>query len=202
MNPSILLEKGSSHPHFRLIRQTASSQESIAKNGIHKEVHVVVKNTPFILEVSLTQPVLINNQIIDFHHLALDVLLLYDCPNLKAVNYVKSKPHEYKISINETGDKLCVNTRIKVLTSQHEDMFFRVLLRFLEVSTKRMFRPALEVLSEPIKVISKPKQNTKRKRATTKRRTLSDLLVETVQRIEENQKKQPFSWFYLNRCLH
>lgn len=67
-------------------------------------------------------------------------------------------------------------------------MFFRIKVRALEPKTKREFNPPLEVMSAPIKVISKPKQMKKRK--ATKRRSLNDMLVETVQRIEEQQQAQ------------
>jgi len=67
-------------------------------------------------------------------------------------------------------------------------MFFRIKVRALEPKTKREFNPPLEVISAPIKVISKPKQLKKRK--TTKRRSLNDMLVETVQRIESQQQTQ------------
>lgn len=67
-------------------------------------------------------------------------------------------------------------------------MFFRIKVRALEPKTKREFNPPLEVISAPIKVISKPKQLKKRK--TTKRRSLNDMLVETVQRIESQQQAQ------------
>jgi len=101
---------------------------------------------------------------------------------------VKTKPCDFKSTVNERGDQVSINAKIKVLTSQHEDMFFRVKVRALEPKTKREFNPPLEVISAPIKVISKPKQMKKRK--TTKRRSLNDMLIETVQRIESQQQSQ------------
>jgi len=149
-----------------------------------------VKNTPFILELCLTHPVLLNGQLVDLHHLLIDVSLLYDCDPCKPVSFIRSKPCEHKLCINDRGDQLSLNTRIKVLTSQHEDMLFRIKITLLEPKTKREFDPPLEAMSEPIKVISKPKQTRKRKRTPAQKRTLNDILVETVQRIEDQQKKQ------------
>lgn len=171
-----------------LIRQTSPQQEKVSKNGIQKNVHVVVKNTPFLLQIGLSSPLLLNSAVIDFKQLVLDIQLIYDNEFLKPVGFVKTKPCDLKSTVNERGDQVSVNAKIKVLTSQHEDMFFRIKVRALEPKTKREFNPPLEVISAPIKVISKPKQMKKRK--ATKRRSLNDMLVETVQRIESQQEAQ------------
>ncbi|KAL6062736.1 putative transcriptional regulator [Balamuthia mandrillaris] len=173
---------------LNLLRQTSQSQEQISKNGLLKNVYVVVKNTPFVLQLGLTSPLAVNGQYLDFHHLPLDVTLLYDNDTFKPVSFIKTKPVDCKPTVNEQGNQLWLNTKIKVLTSQHEDMFFRVRMRVLDPKTKRPLLPPLEVLSEPIKVISKPKQLKKRK--PVKKRSLNDLLVETAQRIEAQQKAQ------------
>jgi hypothetical protein len=171
-----------------LLRQTSPTQEKVSRNGLQKNVHVVVKNTPFMLQLALTGPVLMGSTQVDFKSLILDVALLYDSESLKAVSFVKTKPLDFKPIVSERGDQVSLNTKIKVLTSQHEDMFFRVRIRALEPKTRQEFVPPLEVLSNPIKVISKPKQM--KKRTPTKKRSVNDMLLETVLRVEEQQKLQ------------
>eukprot|EP00005_Dracoamoeba_jomungandri_P001914 CAMPEP_0174262128 /NCGR_PEP_ID=MMETSP0439-20130205/12786_1 /TAXON_ID=0 /ORGANISM="Stereomyxa ramosa, Strain Chinc5" /LENGTH=368 /DNA_ID=CAMNT_0015346777 /DNA_START=106 /DNA_END=1212 /DNA_ORIENTATION=+ len=176
------------HSQLKLLKQSSPTQEKVSKNGLQKNVHVVVKNTPFLMQLALTSPLLVSGAVLDFKSLAVDVCLCYDNDSLKQVGFVKTKPLEVKTAISESGDQASLNVKIKVLTSQHEDMFFRVKVRVIEPKSKREFTPPLEILSEPIKVISKPKQI--RRRRTTKRRSLNDMLIETVQRIEQQQQTQ------------
>jgi len=184
-------------PQLSLTRQTSSSQERVSHNGIQKEVHVVVKNTPFLLQLSLSRPILLHDSLYDFKHLALDVALLYDNDSCKLVNYVKTKPCDVKSVVNERGDQVSLNIKIKVLTSQHEDMFFRIRVRVLEPHSKQPLSSSFEVISSPIKVISKPKQL--KKRRATKKRSLNDMLTETIQRIEQQQEMQQQSLEQLAR---
>jgi hypothetical protein len=120
--------------------------------------------------------------------LTLEASLVYDSEALKPVSFVKTKPIEYKPVVNESGDQVTLNMKIKVLTSQHEDMFFRVRVVALQQKTRQPLVPPLELVSEPIKVISKPKQS--KKKTQSKKRSLNDLLVEAVHRIEVHQRRQ------------
>lgn len=104
------------------------------------------------------------------------------------MSFVKTKPIEYKPVVNESGDQVTLNMKIKVLTSQHEDMFFRVRVAALQQKTRQPLVPPLELVSEPIKVISKPKQS--KKKTQSKKRSLNDLLIEAVHRIELHQRRQ------------
>ncbi len=81
-----------------------------------------------------------------------------------------------------------MEVKIKTLTSQHEDCFFVAKIIALDPHTGKEFMPSICAYSEPIKVISKPEQLKKRK--TTKKRTLTDMLVETINRIERTQSEQ------------
>jgi len=65
----------------------------------------------------------------------------------------------------------------------------QVRFRALDSMTKVIF-PNLICVSEPIKVISKPDQLAKKQTQKTKKRNVSDLLVETLLRIEEQQNEQ------------
>eukprot|EP01103_Thecamoeba_quadrilineata_P008636 TRINITY_DN18374_c0_g1_i1.p1 TRINITY_DN18374_c0_g1~~TRINITY_DN18374_c0_g1_i1.p1 ORF type:complete len:333 (-),score=62.92 TRINITY_DN18374_c0_g1_i1:162-1160(-) len=170
---------------LHIIKQNSLSQEKFSKNGVHKIVHVVVKNTSFIIHLGLCKT---NLREINFHRLILEAILLYDCDDFRFVDYVKISPIEFKTHTNETGDQCSVEMRIKVLTSQLEDMFFRIKFMAYDAITK-MLVPSLVTITEPIKVISKPDQ-LKKKTPKSKKRTVSDLFVDTLSRIESQQIEQ------------
>eukprot|EP01103_Thecamoeba_quadrilineata_P014624 TRINITY_DN439_c0_g1_i2.p1 TRINITY_DN439_c0_g1~~TRINITY_DN439_c0_g1_i2.p1 ORF type:complete len:414 (-),score=81.56 TRINITY_DN439_c0_g1_i2:37-1278(-) len=197
-------------PPIQLLKQTSSSQERISINGLQKSVHVVVKNAPFLVQIALTSQHFMN-QMVNLNNFTFDAVLLYDSDSQqeKFVDYVKVKPVDHKPTVNETGDQVTMELRIKVLTSQHENSFFRVKIFLLDPNTGTPFHPSLVVFSEPVKVISKPEQVKKRSspsasQVTTnvsnptvtspttnasKKRNVNDLLLETITRIEEQQRE-------------
>jgi hypothetical protein len=97
------------------------------------------------------------------------------------------KPMDFKSTPIDNGHFLDVELRIKVLTSQHEDMLFRVRIQGYNPITKEEI-PGMIVLTPSIKVISKPEQL--KKKQPSKKRSLTDMLVETVSRIEKKQEEQ------------
>jgi len=177
-------------PILRVTQHNTPSDEKFTRNGIVRTVYVVIKNTPFQINLSLMNN-LIFNQLVDLNHFTLDVRLIYETDNTsseKEVDFVKVKPVEFKQTNNERADQTVLEARIKVLTSQHEDMFFRAKIVALDPKTGREFNPSIFCYSDPIKVISKPEQIKKKK--PNKKRTLTDMLVETVTRIERQQTDQ------------
>eukprot|EP01113_Clastostelium_recurvatum_P015557 TRINITY_DN1869_c0_g1_i3.p1 TRINITY_DN1869_c0_g1~~TRINITY_DN1869_c0_g1_i3.p1 ORF type:complete len:461 (-),score=142.85 TRINITY_DN1869_c0_g1_i3:59-1441(-) len=162
-----------------ITQQTCLVEEKFSKNGIQKNVHVVVKNNPFLLTLALL------DKSLNFQQLTTEVQLVYDCPSLKEVDFVKLKPLEWKTRPNEEGDQLTVELRIKVLTSQLEDMFFRVKVKVVDPRTRKEF-PHLSVLTHPIRVVSKPDQV--RKKIKKRKRAPTDSLMDTLQRLEAQQR--------------
>eukprot|EP00026_Physarum_polycephalum_P006242 Phypoly_transcript_06284.p1 GENE.Phypoly_transcript_06284~~Phypoly_transcript_06284.p1 ORF type:complete len:425 (+),score=94.06 Phypoly_transcript_06284:179-1453(+) len=196
-----------------ILKQTSPFEERVTRNGIQRDIHVVIKNSPFVVQMGIAR-----NCEIDLNHIAFDCSLLYDTEGEKGVDFVKLKPIEYKCVPNEGGDQVSVELRIKVLTSQHEDMFFKVKIQGQDPVTKQDV-PNLKVITAPIKVISKPEQLKKRQPApipipinnvatpsitaipingnisttatpNNKKRTVNDLVVEAVTRIEKQQYEQ------------
>jgi len=162
-------------------------------------VHVVVKNSPFIVTLGLSSRIpgpvqrdtlakYITNDHFDLSKLSFDCALIYDLESEKEVDYVQNKPFQFKVQAAAGGESANLEIRLKVLSSQHEDTFFRVKIVALDPVTKQPVVDSLKVVSAPIKVISKPEQL--KKRRPTKKRTLNDLLVETLTRIEQGQQKQ------------
>lgn len=79
------------HPSLVIAEHATPSEEKYTRNGIVRNVNVVVKNTPFNLVVSLKNNRLANGQTIDFFHMTLDLILLYDNDQDidKPVDYLK-----------------------------------------------------------------------------------------------------------------
>eukprot|EP00026_Physarum_polycephalum_P007920 Phypoly_transcript_07991.p1 GENE.Phypoly_transcript_07991~~Phypoly_transcript_07991.p1 ORF type:complete len:371 (+),score=73.85 Phypoly_transcript_07991:117-1229(+) len=166
-----------------IAEQTCLLEEKFSKNGVQKNVHVVVKNTPFTITLAL-----LDKQSINFNQFSADVQLVYDCPTLKEVDFVKLKPMEFKLKPSDEGDQLAVELRIKVLTSQLEDMFFRVRMAVIDPRTQQEVSPQYIVFSHPIRVVSKPDQV--KKKIKKRKRAPTDNLMDTLTRIEAQQKEQ------------
>lgn len=89
--------------------------------------------------------------------------------------------------VNESGSKVNVECRLKVLSSQLEDMFFKIKFIALDPITQREISPMLTVVSEAIKVISKPEQIKKKK---TSKKTISDALIDNLVKIAQQHGTQ------------
>jgi hypothetical protein len=142
-------------PRLVCFKQTSPAEERVGKDD--KKVHVVVKNAPFVMQLGVMNNAMYN-QVVNLHHLTFDASLIYDTssssnPNLeKKVDFVRVKPLEYKTRIHENGTQVNLEVRLKVLTSQHEDMFFRVKVQALDPTTGALFAPGMMVISDPVKV--------------------------------------------------
>jgi len=182
---------------LQIIQQESMVEEKFAKNGVQKVVHVVVKNTPFLIQVGLEDS-FSNTPSLDFNSVSLEAILMYDCDEDKFVDFVKHKPLEYKGHISEKGDRMTIEVRIKVLTSQLEDMFFKLRIKAVDINTKEEI-PGLTVTTQPIKVVSKQEQISRiknkqlptptqtRGNSPTRKRTQNQLVVDALQRIEIQQ---------------
>lgn len=149
----------SSASELVLVRQTSLHEEKVTKNGSTYMVHVVVKNSPFQVALGLKSP-----KGDTFSSCAYDIRLVYDeSADNKEVAFVKVKPVEYKPTINDAGDQISFDVKIKVLSSHHEDNFFRLKI---EVWDPNAPAHKLSALSAPIKVISKPLKHRKKAAAT------------------------------------
>eukprot|EP01116_Phalansterium_solitarium_P018465 TRINITY_DN4890_c0_g1_i1.p1 TRINITY_DN4890_c0_g1~~TRINITY_DN4890_c0_g1_i1.p1 ORF type:complete len:387 (+),score=104.88 TRINITY_DN4890_c0_g1_i1:104-1162(+) len=176
-----------------IVDMTSHSSELVHKGGLSKEVKIVVKGSPFHMVLGVV------GRAVNFARIQFNASLVYDCEPAKSVDFVKTSPMEFKYSPNSAGDRLEVELRIKVLTSQHEDMLFKVHIHGVDPITKAEF-PGLFLVSPPIKVISKPEQLKKRQApqahqqqpAPKKQRAVpaaaaSDSVADAVQRLEASQ---------------
>jgi len=172
-------------PKLFFIKQTTPVEEKCQSNGIVELVNVVVKGSPFTFQVGLTGYVRAN-RVFNFNHITIQTKLVYDGDEDKEVDFVKTKPLESKPKISPSGEYAYLELRIQVLSSQHEDSFFRIKVIALDPVTGREFDPPINVVSNPIKVISKPGQQ-KQKR---KLNSVNDVLLEAVRRVETQQDDQ------------
>jgi len=182
-------------PQLSIISQGNVSSEHFSKNGITKQVHVVVKNLVFMIEVSSN---------IDLSKSNLEAKLLYDFDRDEEdkleVSYVKNEPIEYKVTLTDQGYKASVEVRIKVLTSQHEDMLFRVRVSAIDPLAGTTFG----VISQPIKVISKLTQLKgkgpgKEVSPSIKKRATNDVIASTLTDLHRQLQEQGK---YLNLIMH
>jgi len=135
-----------------IARQTSLSSEKVNKDGKTKNVHFVLKDKPFIVDVHLVNDgnSKDNNNSIELKSLILEANLLYDNPE-KEVNFINVKPFEYMAKLNPEGTGFILECFIKILSSQNENALFKI-----RIKTSRKGIIPLEVLTEPIQVISKP----------------------------------------------
>lgn len=148
---------------LELLTQGSMTEEKVTKRGSTFTVRTVVKNSPFVISLALKNQASLQN----FNHLAFDTSLFYDLPDgsgsfEKEVPYVSQKPVDIKPTISGNGNQISFDVKIKVLSSHHEDNFFR--LKFFFWDPLDPVFPHLTTMSAPIKVISKPiKQKIQRK---------------------------------------
>jgi len=190
-------------PRLKIVKQNSLTSVVTIKDGQSQTIHTVVKNSPFIIQVGLDTSVLHDSatltivenpttvQPLNLTHVTLDAKLLYDNLEQKEVDFVKHKPLDYKLqSVNESGTEAQIECRLKVLTSQLEDMHFRIKFQAILVQTEVCFMTAI---TDPIKVISKPERPPPDKRPRPnpgKRKTNNDILLETLTSVHQRQTQQ------------
>jgi hypothetical protein len=141
-----------------LHKQDALLVEKFAQNGIWKELHTVAKGMPFVLEI--------RGEDINMTRVKFDAKLVYDLRSEedteeeKFVDFVKHEPLEHRTHISSDGTSATIECRIKVLSSQHDNMFFRIKVMATDVENGLV----AVVTSHPIKVVSKA-NTVKRKQA-------------------------------------
>lgn len=174
-------------PQLVVLKQNCLAEEQIPnKEGETTNVFVVVKHSPFIVQLGF--PSTYTGPQPDLNCLSFDVKLVYDGPDEKEVDFIKHKPFEFRVKVDPSGTFVNIECRLKVLTSQLEDMFFRLRFLGLDPLSKRVIGPQLTTISEPIKVISKPEQL--RKSLPTQKRKINEALVHVLDRIENGQSHQ------------
>jgi len=209
LNPNTVVTKSLSPVVFEgnyklsLVNQHSLEVESFVENGRQKSVHYVIKNSAFVIEVALRKLERSTNQNsdtkhrdsdLDFRKITLEAALLYDCEEDKPVMKVRSRPLTTRGLVNPATPNVCkLETTIEVLSSQHEDMNFKIKLFAVDTATGKRIDGISPVYSAPIQVISKPEVLVKKKQRTKKgprNKTKQDQILEILSRMESKQNAQ------------
>jgi hypothetical protein len=180
------LKKMSQSQTLTILRQTCIAEERYTSNGIQKNVHVVIKNQPFVVELGLIGNASSSDRV-NFNSLTIEANLLYDTPDnsRKEVGFIKVKPLEYQGHVDENDATKCkLEVQIKILSSQHEDSLFKIHFRVLDSASGQRYSH-LEAISREILVISKPEVLRKKNEPRKKKRTRDEQVLESLSRIEQ-----------------
>lgn len=175
---------------LKITHQDSLFLEHIIANGVAKDVHYVVKQTPFTIKLSVPK-----SSSLTFTNAALDCQLLYDLEEVTPVTSVKSNVLDFTSRPSHDGHSCSVDFRVRALTTQHHNTLF-----LIRITLKRN-DDYFEVLSNPIHSCSKQEQirrkqssedesdvignhprSTKRARSDEIRDKLADI-QETLQRL-------------------
>jgi len=165
----------------------------VNKNGFSSDVHVVAKNLPWALEIDAKNS-------LDLSTAAITAQLLYqpeaEEEGERPVDGVHKAPLEYRTHVNSKYSAT-LEFRIKVLTSQLQSLF-RVKIQVNSADSSKKGKDSCQVvhlLSNPIKVVSKPSQATKKRQAeeleksSPQKKTTTEVLLETLSRLEQQGKE-------------
>lgn len=196
-------------PSLVLFEQTSNKSESYDDPDYDSPVSVYVKNAPFRMKIGTVDQASSRVGLIDLHQVRFDLGLLYasqhksrgrasnvvsddnEDESSKPVSAPGFEPLAWKVDVSDRGDEAIVECRIRVLTSQHEHSLFQVRVAAVNPDTGQDFNPPLFLVTQPIRVISKPdKQKPSCSLASSSKASPSDKLVEAVERIERQQEEQ------------
>jgi len=156
MNPQQLSTIGSfsnqsntKDSRFYIENQESLVTEKFSKNGRTMDLHLVAKNVSFNVHLVST---------IDMNNYPPTAKLIYDWDEEleedKEVEHLKTPPLEIITHVDRSGRKANVETKISVLSSQHERSFFRIKFSIVDLLSDEL----LVDYSQPIKVIAKRNQ--------------------------------------------
>jgi len=178
-----------------IVKQESLYLEKLVKNGGSKDVHYVVKNTPFTIHYEIKN--FDEGSSFNFNKCKVKCSLMFDMNPPKDVDSISKKPMEYVIHPTKGGNECAIEFRVKVLTTQMEGSLFLIKTTLVGSDGK-----VLEAITLPIQSVSKPEQvrrkmakgnnNSSSLKNTTsrKKRTRSDELLEALQAIQNDQKQQ------------
>eukprot|EP01114_Cavostelium_apophysatum_P015606 TRINITY_DN4284_c0_g3_i2.p1 TRINITY_DN4284_c0_g3~~TRINITY_DN4284_c0_g3_i2.p1 ORF type:complete len:321 (+),score=70.43 TRINITY_DN4284_c0_g3_i2:222-1184(+) len=137
-------------PSLTIINQTSLGREKFSCNSILKDIHVVAKTLPFEITVAAPFPL---------SQAKFGAQLFYDNDNstdYHRVDSIKQVPLTFRVTVpaetSEQPERVTFEIKLNALSSQHEDSLFRVQIN-VEFP---LYAAALDIMSEPIKVVSKP----------------------------------------------
>jgi len=197
----------SNESRFYIERQESLVTEKFSKNGRLMDLHLVAKNVAFSCHLVSS---------FDMNQSPPTAKLVYDWDEEmgddKEVEQLKTPPLEIITHVDRSGRRANGQTKISVLSSQHERAFFRIKFNVTDPGSGGL----LMDFSQPIKVIAKRNQirkmlerklqtHVKNENATVntplgvvnlaqlapkRERPTQDAILESLHRIEEQQMEQ------------
>ncbi|EFA82736.1 putative transcriptional regulator [Heterostelium album PN500] len=171
-----------------------------------KQVHVVVKNTPFGITIKSNDPTRVN-----FHNYVVKSTLLYDCDPPKPVDFIHQEPLQYVATVNEEGDEVVVDIKMSILSSQHQGSLFIVVLHITHstaptpsnsepistimahLNNNALTSTSLHqmcVISHPIRIVSKVDHVKKEGVPILKKKTFHEILTDKLKKLQKSQEGQ------------
>jgi hypothetical protein len=148
-------------PQQQLQRLVVVSQECLAKQEFHSSkqhemLHVLVKNTPFNVELRLDNTGAMANQVVALNDVRIDVSLLYS-HNDEIVPHPNGDAVTFEVP-DSSAESMVLRTRIHALSSKHEKMNFRMRITLANRQTGVTLGDAYTAVTGAIKCVSKPDQ--------------------------------------------
>jgi len=171
-----------------ILHQESLFTETQSHNGTIKNVHYIVKNTPFSVRLGVTSP------LYSFTTSSLRCALLYDLDDeLKEVDTIKTQPLDYSLHPESNGNTCTIQFKVSVLTSQQQCHFI-IRVRLVDNHNGSF----LEALTLPIKPCSKLEQirrkeeelQGKKEQRPKKKRARGEELLEALAQIKQTQQEQ------------
>eukprot|EP01133_Synstelium_polycarpum_P004352 gene4352-5082_t len=211
-------QKGGAKPRFVPTYHVPQPPASAGAHALHlaahqyhtasliKQVHVVVKNTPFGITLHSNDVSRIN-----FHNYVIKATLLYDCDPPKPVDFIHQEPLQYVATVSDEGEEVVVDIKMSILSSQHQGSLFIVVLHVTHtsaptpsnsepigtivahVANNALTSQALTqlcVISHPIRIVSKVDHVKKEGIPILKKKTFHEILTDKLKRLQKAQEGQ------------
>ncbi|GAM27048.1 hypothetical protein SAMD00019534_102230 [Acytostelium subglobosum LB1] len=177
--------KGESYsPYIEIVEQECISVESAILNNRNANVHIVVKNTSFVLRLRS-----VDMSVVNFSTFHVKAGLYYANEPMKEVSFIQTPPITYVGSSCSTGEYFTLDVKISILSSQHQGNLFYLMLHTTDTAAKHA--PGHVYLSHPIRVVSKVDHIKKDPNGMIeKKQTFIDILTERFSILERMYSSQ------------
>eukprot|EP01112_Ceratiomyxa_fruticulosa_P011779 TRINITY_DN3229_c0_g2_i3.p1 TRINITY_DN3229_c0_g2~~TRINITY_DN3229_c0_g2_i3.p1 ORF type:complete len:279 (+),score=66.06 TRINITY_DN3229_c0_g2_i3:415-1251(+) len=170
---------GGHYHRLELIKQDAVAVENQAETG-KQNVHVVVKNQPFNIVISSA------NKTFNFNQASVKAKLFYDQNPPKAVDFIQQEPLQYVNTVSPNGAEVSVETKISILSSQHQGSLFTVLMNITDSTSNETYA----IGSFPIRIVSKIDHIKKEGGEPIKKKSFNEVLHERLHSMSRTQELQ------------
>ncbi|EFA86775.1 putative transcriptional regulator [Heterostelium album PN500] len=163
--------------YLEIVEQECISVENVILNNRNSNVHIVVKNTSFVLKIRS-----LDLSAINFTSCHVKAGLYYANEPMKEVSFIQTPPITYVGSSCPAGEYFTIDIKISILSSQHQGNMFYVMLHAIDSGNKNASH---YYLSHPIRVVSKVDHIKKDPNGSCeKKQTFIDILTDRLNTLE------------------